>query len=315
MWRVITFDCILRLMRFKLLTWYVMVQVNSPTTDLTVSPACWGVGNSGRRHDVIQGGAGSWELLLIYLTSVKDAGQWYVVVWPSQCSPCSCCTTGLNVMCFCSGLVFSSVWSACWLPATAKLIEVNFYNAWNLELSLKCHISRAASWLVRKISLLASGAPNGKPCEVCRWELVLAVRIHTELQREGDIPWAAFRSVSVSQSVCAYRLSIVIDILIRAYLCFCFKIVTYLHQLRLNCCCDRKCFFVDNYFTFSILLSGFLTTYGVSVFHLFTPCSCQACLLLKISKQFFSFVYTVLQLLEHSTVKRSQTPLKSPAIS
>lgn len=95
--------------------------------------------------------------------------------------------------------------------------------------------------------------------------------------------------VHISQSVCAYRLCMVIDILIRAYLCFCSKIVTYLHQLRLNCCCDRKCFFIDNYFTFSILLSGFLTTYGVSVFHLFTPCSCQVCLLWKISKQFFFF--------------------------
>lgn len=92
-----------------------------------------------------------------------------------------------------------------------------------------------------------------------------------------------------SVSVCAHRPCMVIDILIRAYLCFCFKIVTYLHQVRLNCCCDRKCFFVDNYFTFSILLSGFLTTYGVSVFHLFTPCFCQACLLLKISKPLFFF--------------------------
>lgn len=95
--------------------------------------------------------------------------------------------------------------------------------------------------------------------------------------------------VHVSQSVCAHRPCMVIDILIRAYLCFCFKIVTYLHQVCLNCCCDRKCFFVDNYFTFSILLSGFLTTYGISVFHLFTPCSCQACLLLKISKPLFFF--------------------------
>lgn len=141
------------------------------------------------------------------------------------------------------------------------------------------------------------------------------MKIHVELWMEGDIPWAVFRSMSVSQPVCAYRLCMVIDILIRAYLWFCFKIVTYLHQLCLNCCCDRKCFFVENYFTFSILLSGFLTTYGVSVFHLFTHCYCQACLLLKISNNVFSFVYTDLQLLEHSTFKISQTPLKSPAIS
>lgn len=38
----------------------------------------------------------------------------------------------------------------------------------------------------------------------------------------------------------------------------------------------ESAFSVDNYFTFSILLSGFLTTCCVSVFHLFTPCSCQA---------------------------------------
>lgn len=57
-----------------------------------------------------------------------------------------------------------------------KLIEVNFYNAWNLELCLKCLVSRAASWMVRTIALLASAAPNEKPCEVCEWELVPADR-------------------------------------------------------------------------------------------------------------------------------------------
>lgn len=53
-------------------------------------------------------------MLLIDLTSVKDAGQW-CVLGPSQCSPCSCREDLLhhrsNVMRFCLGhfvLVFSS---------------------------------------------------------------------------------------------------------------------------------------------------------------------------------------------------------------
>lgn len=168
---------------FKLLTWYVVVQVNSPATDLSVPPVCWGMGNSGKeawcdpRWGGDLGGA-----LLIDLTSVKDAGQWFVP-GPSQCSPCSCWEGLLhyrsNVMCFCSGhfvLFFSCVWSAYWLPAAVKPVKVKFYNAWNLELSVKCCVSRTASWLVRKISLLASAAPNVRPWEVCKWELVPADR-------------------------------------------------------------------------------------------------------------------------------------------
>jgi len=28
---------------FELITWYVIVQVNSPATDLSLPPACWGM--------------------------------------------------------------------------------------------------------------------------------------------------------------------------------------------------------------------------------------------------------------------------------
>lgn len=99
----------------------------------------------------------------------------------------------------------------------------------------------------------------------------------------------------LGQPACEYRPCVVIGIVIRTYLCFYLKIVTYLHPVQLNCCCDRKCFyiffFIDNYFTFSILLSGFVTTYYISVFHLFTPCSCQVLLQYEISKQFFLCIY------------------------
>lgn len=62
---------------FKLLTWHVMVQVNSPATDLSVPPACWGMGivGGGMMWSKVGQGAGSSAFNLSHISE----GCWAVV--------------------------------------------------------------------------------------------------------------------------------------------------------------------------------------------------------------------------------------------
>lgn len=127
---------------FDLLTWYVIMQVNSPATDPSLPPACWGMGivGGGMIWPKVGQATGSSAFNLSHISE----GCWYgnpsilpvpveeeatvVVPWRQLLICWSECGALLfGRLCAGSVLVFSCVRSACWLPAPMKPIEVTFF--------------------------------------------------------------------------------------------------------------------------------------------------------------------------------------------